>query len=415
MRTACDTGRVVREHGATQRVPERLQWHMITSEYPPQPGGVSDYSCWVAGGLAEKGDEVHVWCPSADGVKPSAPGVAVHQELGRISPRDLRRVGSLLNEFPKPRRILVQWVPHGYRYRSMNLAFCAWLWKRSAWDGDRVVLMVHEPCLSFWEGSWRQNIVAAVHRLMIIMLMQAAGQVWVSIPGWERVLRPYRLGRRVAFKWQPIPSNIPVADDPAATREVRQRYAAGNSVLVGHFGTYSRPIVSLLEPVLMSMSENSSSPVVLLMGRGSGEFRKRLIAGRPGLAEKIHETGELVAEAASSHLAACDILIQPYPDGASSRRGSLLAGLCHGKAIVTTIGRLTEPFWESSGAVALAEAGNTEAFLEAFRRLRTDASRRRRMGEEARKLYKERFDLGHTIEAFRGEEIESLQEPACAS
>ena len=47
-------------------------WHIITGEYPPAPGGVSDYTEAVAAGLAAAGDEVHVWCPAASGLLPSA-------------------------------------------------------------------------------------------------------------------------------------------------------------------------------------------------------------------------------------------------------------------------------------------------------------------------------------------------------
>ena len=35
-------------------------WAIITGEYPPDPGGVSDYTYLVATHLADAGDEVHV-------------------------------------------------------------------------------------------------------------------------------------------------------------------------------------------------------------------------------------------------------------------------------------------------------------------------------------------------------------------
>src|SRR3954463_1068879 len=147
-------------------------WHLITSEYPPQPGGVSDYTQVVARGLASAGDEVHVWCPPAgNGAKDAAEsnednssGVSVHRELGSFTPADLRRTGRLLRRFKAPRRLLVQWVPHGYGYQSMNLPFCLWLWRRAVSHRDEVEVMVHEPYLPFGEGSWKQSGVAAVHR-----------------------------------------------------------------------------------------------------------------------------------------------------------------------------------------------------------------------------------------------------------
>jgi hypothetical protein len=119
---------------------ERLhvQRHIITSEYPPQPGGVSDYTRLVAEGLAQAGEEVHVWCPGTAGESISEGGVHVHSGLGRVTPEDLARVGDELDRFPGPRQMLVQYVPHGYGYRSMNVPFCFWLWRRARKRGDWV-------------------------------------------------------------------------------------------------------------------------------------------------------------------------------------------------------------------------------------------------------------------------------------
>ena len=68
-----------------------MTWHIITGEYPPTIGGVSDYSQLVAEGLADAGDEVHVWCPPLPHLSASN-GVTVHPTLGRLSWRDLRAV-----------------------------------------------------------------------------------------------------------------------------------------------------------------------------------------------------------------------------------------------------------------------------------------------------------------------------------
>jgi hypothetical protein len=43
-----------------------LTWAILTGEYPPQAGGVSDYTRLVARGLAECGDRVHDWNASCD-------------------------------------------------------------------------------------------------------------------------------------------------------------------------------------------------------------------------------------------------------------------------------------------------------------------------------------------------------------
>jgi hypothetical protein len=120
-------------------------WHIVTSEYPPDVGGVSDYCAVVAAGLAAAGDEVHVWCGSGSRIPdprspipdPRSPipdprsRVHVHPVLGTFTPRDLRRADRLLDRFAAPRRLLVQWVPHGFGYRSLNVPFCAWISRRA--------------------------------------------------------------------------------------------------------------------------------------------------------------------------------------------------------------------------------------------------------------------------------------------
>ena len=377
-------------------------WHVITSEYPPQAGGVSDYTYGLAGGLAAQGDQVHVWCPACPGTQSQIDGVVVHRVPGAFTAAGLRHLGRELNQFPSPRRILVQWVPHGFGYRSMNLAFCCWLWNRSWRHRDNVEIMVHEAYLAFRYGWWRQNAAALVHRLMTIMLLRAADRVWVSIPQWEQRWRPYTLGRRVWIKWLPIPSNIPIVDDVRAAQAVHRRHVAGDNLLVGHFGTYGSPITSVLEPILSILGDDPAGLTILLMGRGSEQFGEELIRRDPRLAPLIHATGALSARDLSLHVAACDLLIQPYPDGVSSRRTSFMAGLSHGKPIVTTSGILTEPFWRETDALELAPVGDVIAFADLLKRLCKDPDERARMGRAARNLYKERFDLPYIIAMLRG-------------
>jgi glycosyltransferase involved in cell wall biosynthesis len=272
--------------------------------------------------------------------------------------------------------------------------------------------MVHEPFFRFRWGSPRENAAAVAHRLMTVLLLAAASQVWISIPHWEGLLRPYAFGRRVPFRWLPVPSNIPARNDSAGVQTVRRRYADGDRLLIGHFGTFGSSITALLEPILCACAGHDSNGIILLIGKGSEQFRHQLVQKEPRLAGQVQATGALRAEELSSHLAACDLLIQPYPDGVSTRRGSFMAGLANGKPIVTTTGWLTEPFWIHCDAVALAPAGNTDAFLDQLRRLRQDATERLRAGSAAAKLYQERFDISHTVSTLR--QAETSKESECA-
>lgn len=388
--------------------PSATTWHIITSEYPPQPGGVSDYTQLVARGLADAGDEVHVWCPTQTstanenvaGLTRDAERVRLHRDFGGFSSTDLRRVGGLLDQFSTPRRLLVQWVPHGYGYRSMNLRFCFWLRSRAK-RGDLVELMVHEPYLAFREGSLKQDGVAVVHRLMTAVLLSGAHRVWMSIPAWEARLRPYTFGRRLPFTWLPVASNIPVIDDPVGAKAIRDRYAPNGKKLVGHFGTYDRGIASLLLQSAPSLLRANPDCNVLLLGRGSETMRAELSAAHPDLALRVHATGTLSAADLSLHLSACDVMLQPYVDGVSSRRTSVMVALDHGLPIVTSAGKLTEPLWAESDAVKLAPPTDIQSLVKHAENLLINEAECLRLREASRALYHERFDISLTVDALR--------------
>lgn len=380
-----------------------LEWHLITSEFPPQSGGVSDYTKLVADALAAEGDAIHIWCPAAGGQVhgDTSNGVTVHREMARVSPADLQHVGGLLDAYQGPRRLLVQWVPHGYGYRAMNVPFCLWLWNRARRKGDVVEIMAHECFLPFRRWAWKQNFAALVQRLMTMILLRATRRVWISIPAWEKHWRPLAFGRPVDFSWLPVPSNIEVIDDPKGTSAVRQHFRVNGNLVLGHFGTYGRHDRARFKQLLPLLMGNGNKSRIILMGRDSDLMLAELIEGRPDLAQSIHATGTLDAEALSRHLSACDVMLQPCQDGVSTRRGTVMAALSHGRPIVTTSGRLTESIWHDSQAVVLAPDTDIQAIALETLRLLGDGNERQRLGKAARQLYQDMFDVRHVIAALR--------------
>jgi glycosyltransferase involved in cell wall biosynthesis len=100
---------------------------------------------------------------------------------------------------------------------------------------------------------------------------------------------------------------------------------------------------------------------------------------------------------------ACDIMLQPYPDGVTSRRTSVMVALAHGRPVVTTTGRLTEPLWSECGSLVLIPAERPGDLASATARLLSDPARLQYLAARSRALYAERFDLAHTIDTLRME------------
>lgn len=389
-------------------------WHILAGHYPPEPGGVADYTRLVGAALAAVGDQVHIWCaalPADARETPADPGVEVHRIDGGFEPQGLARLGAALDAHPHPRRILLQWVPHSFGRRSLNVGFVAWLHRRHRRSGDTIEVVAHEGGLGFGEGGVLHNAAALVHRLMALALVQTSRRIWVSIPEWERRWGPLRFGRRVEFRWLPVPSNISVTRDPAAAEVARALLAraprvdagteSGEGGLVAHFGTFGEHHLPQLRTVFTAMLRDDPSFRLGLLGPGGERLLAQLVETEPAWRVRVIATGALSAPVLSACLSLADVVVQPYTDGISGRRGSAMAPLAHGCAVVTTEGFLTEPLWRESGAVALAPAEAAERVAAEALRLLHDAPRRARLARAARALYEERFSVARVVSALR--------------
>ena len=140
---------------------------------------------------------------------------------------------------------------------------------------------------------------------------------------------------------------------------------------------------------------------MLLVGTGAPAFSERLIARHPDWRGRLHATGYVASDRLGDHLAACDLLIQPYPDGVTTRRTSVMTGLARGCAVVTTAGHLTEPLWAEQGAVALVDVADPVRFAEAADALLRDTDARGRLGARAREVYDAHFSVSRLVHTLR--------------
>jgi glycosyltransferase involved in cell wall biosynthesis len=373
------------------------RWAILTGEYPPQPGGVSDYTWLVAKGLVASGDAVRVFAPPfSAGSDASDPGVYVRRLAGSFGPRSLTSLDRVLRVW-RPDRILVQYVPHAFGWKAMNLPFAAWVAGRARRIAP-VWVMFHEVAFPF---SWRPlkyALLGTVTRVMARLIAGAAARVFVSIPAWGLILR--RLCPRVAPpEWLPVPCTVELDPPMQAVTAARARYAMASGLLIGHFGTFGSPITSLLAPTLLELLRLTPGKV-LLLGRGSSLFTEKFVAQYPELVGRIAATGTLQAAEVSSHLRACDLLVQPFPDGISSRRTSAMAGLANGLPIITNLGVLSEPQW-ANGAVAAIPIPDSAAMAHRATELYEDPVMRAELGRRAFIQYREMFALERTIAKLR--------------
>jgi FkbM family methyltransferase len=373
-----------------------LCWHLITGEYPPQRGGVSDYTRLMAQGLAAAGDAVHVWAPFCESPMPAERGIVVHRLPDHFGLRGLTALDAGLRRFPG--RLLVQYVPHAFGWKAMNVAFCLWLCARRHVP---IWIMFHEVAFPVHRGQpWRRNFLGRVNRWMAARLLRSAERVFISIPAWGPLLRS--LGAPgVPTEWLPVPSNLASRPQPEAVAQLRQQWGKHSTQILGTFGTYSPGVTDLLAPVLRTLLSAETGRIAVLLGRGGEAFALSLEDQHPFLRGRLIAPGDLPEGELVNYLAACDLLIQPYPDGVSSRRTSVMAGLALGIPVVTTDGFLTEPLWRETGAVALAPAGSPSDLVDIVETLLASSVERALLAEQGQVCYDRNFAVEGLIRRLR--------------
>ncbi len=378
----------------------RPSWHLVTGEYPPQPGGVSDYSQQLSQALSDAGETVHVWAPRT-GSPVDQKAVTLHS-VPDFGPRGLRSLTAGLAAVSGPKRLLVQYVAPAFGYRGLNVPFVLWLSSRE----EEVWVQFHEVAYAFaWAQPPLRNVLAAVEWWMAQLVAEHARRVFISIPGWRR-----QLGRHAdRAEVLPIPSNLPVNVNPDDAKRVRKLF--GQGPLVGHFGTYGSYVAGLLAPAIASILRSAQETRFVLLGRGGPEFAEGFASEHPDVASRVVAPGVLDAAPVAQHIAACDVLIQPYPDGISGRRTSAMAALALGKPVITTTGHLTEAEWARSGAVVLAPVGDVAALRDAVRTLLASEQKRVELGLRARAWYDTFFSIQRTLAILRSSERVEEHQP----
>jgi glycosyltransferase involved in cell wall biosynthesis len=378
-------------------------WHIFTGEYPPVSGGVGDYSAVLSEAMVAAGAAVHVWTGVANEAgSPASNGATVHRIPDAWSEAGLRAIDAELNAQPAARILLIQYVPNAWGQRGMNRRFCDWVAQRAR-AGDDVRLMIHEPFLPYrfslgparWYMAW-------VQRRMMRTLLSAANVVYLSIEGWLPMLKPYEPKHNSETYWLPVFSNIPVIDNPERVRELRVEIANPHQLIVGSFGTFGGITGQVTAEIFTQVLREQKDAIGLLLGRGSKKLAAQVLAARGVPTTRLFAFEDLTADEVSLRLQGCDLMVQPYPDGISSRRSSALAGMAHGLPIVTNYGTLTDSVFREVAGVAAIGKFDTGQLAGLAKGLLLAENSREGFGPSARYLYESQFAVRHTVAGLLG-------------
>lgn len=353
---------------------------LVTGEYPPQQGGVGDYTRALAGALAAQGEEVHVITHQrARGVGP----VTVQPVIGRWGWPALLRVRALA------RRLKLDLL--NVQYQAAAYGLSAPIHFLPAVAGMPTVVTFHdlrEPYLFPKAGGLRRAAVNYLARRAVgVIVTDPADGAELARRGGVRQIRHIPIGSNIA------------PEPPANFDRTLWRLALGvqpDEMLLGYFGflNASKGGDTLIS-ALAILDDRKAKVKLVLIGGATGAsdptdaaFSAQIdkLIRRYDVGDRILRTGYVNPPEVSAHLLACDAVVLPYRDGVSFRRGSLLAALAHGCPVITTEPRAPLPELRDGENIRLVPAESAPALVLAVSGLLEAPAVRARLGQGAKAL-----------------------------
>ncbi len=351
----------------------------IAGEFQPLQGGLGDFTRELARACQAAGHEVHVLTRAAPGAPAheSLDGVSVHRLVAGWSWSAWGQVAGFTRQI-RPDVLNAQYQAAAYQMRPAINLLPAVLSRRAP-----VVVTFHDlrvPYLFPKAGPLRwQAILALARGARAVIVTNAEDEDTLRQAGLKRVFRI------------PIGSNIAPAQIDGFDRGawLRQHGAPDHALTVGYFGflNESKGGETLIRALAELRAQGLDVKLVLIGGQtGDSDPTNRRyagwlmeLAGALDVQAHIIATGFLDARNVSAAFAACDCIALPYRDGASWRRGTLMAALAHGSAIVTTIPRVALPELQHETNALLVPPDDPPALAAAIRRALLDAALRRNL------------------------------------
>ena len=227
-----------------------------------------------------------------------------------------------------------------------------------------------------------------VRQLALRLLARTSAAVVVTNPEDERVVR--RWGVASARLWRiPIGSNLPAPRDPQAAR---QRLGVSPAQPFVAFFGFRQPEKGLETLLAALASLPEPRPLVVLVGGERPDTDETRVVPAASLAAAralpVLDLGYRPAPEVADLLAAADLVVLPFRQGASLRNGTLIGALACGAAVLTTAPPDPAQLLplRDGEHLQFVPPGDPVALAAALAGLLTDAARRERLRAGARAI-----------------------------
>lgn len=311
-------------------------------------GGVGAFTQELAKAFNEAGNEVHVITSRLSRPKvedrslwdihePYDIGYAhLHARIGRWWWSAMSTIAQIVTRYDLD-IVNVQYQAAAFDMKVPAINFLPWRLR----DMTKTVVTFHDlrvPYLFPRAGRLREKLVRR-------LAQSADGIIVTNLEDYDILAQTDRT--RELLIQLPIGSNIK-AIDPSQVDIERVRHtllSQEDGVLLGYFGFLNETKGAVVLVKSLARLPHRFELVFIGGQTGSSDSSSnkafletlRELVDELNLQERVHWSGFLDEADVSTYLFASDMIVMPYRDGASLRRGTLMAALVHGRPIITTI------------------------------------------------------------------------------
>lgn len=375
----------------------QLKIGLVTGEYPPMEGGVGSFTQELARAIARHGHEVHIitslqargqdskrriWSPH----EPINVGYAwLHPRINRWHWSAVAAIANIALE-QELQIVNLQFQAAAYDMKIPALNALAW----RLHGVSKTVVTFHDlrfPYLFPKAGRLRPWIVNRLAK-------SADGVIVTNDEDKEQLLDAGV--KSIDLVRIPIGSNIR-ADNVSSQVEIDAlRDELGlyeGQILLGYFGFLNASKGADILLQALAKLDNNTHLIFLGASMGSSDpENKNFLAHIQQLIHdfqldsRIHWSGFQEDSTLSTFFQAADMMVMPYRDGVSLRRGTLMAILAHGRPLITTRskGKILELIHGQN--VWLSPIDDIGALSDAIRKLSIDEALRNQLALGAKQL-----------------------------
>jgi len=380
---------------------------MLCPLYFENSNAISAYTKLLCKGLVSRGSEITLVTSvvkdgiAADSINNKSAGeIFSNQIFVDFNWRGFWALTRMLAHNKKQVMLAIQFQPFLFKRRGgMNFSLPLFVFVARLM-GVPILTMVHEPYHPF-SNFWQSWIMGFFQPLIFGSILLTSNQVFFSTTVWLKKFSnaiPFLASK---FKLAPIFANFERYNEanpeqmPVKVKKILAEQKTFSLIWGGlHVTKLSHEVWDAYQLLL------NSHPNHYLVAVGQSEKQLKIFFGWDRLPEKFINLGFLQPEEVVATVKAAKVVLAPFTDGLTERRGSALVSLFLGTPLISTRSSDLSPLFDPIIPCLLELPLGVSQMAALWKHLLENKDLSERMGRAGQDLYFQHFSIKYSIERY---------------